>query len=439
LKEIFIIKDNITNKISYYNLLAFLVMLPFDRFYSELILISLIIHTLINLTKEKVFSLRMPFLLLASLYLLTIVCSIYSTDKQQAYKDCEKQLALILFPFIFSVTALDVEKYKLRLLKAFAITCTLTVLYLYADAFRIIKYNNLKLSSIFSKAFTNHNFSAPIDLHATYFSMYIGICIASLIYFFITSGKTYARILCAAGLIVLSAGILQLSSRSVFFAMLIIINFVIPFFFLNKQTRKKFIFFSLLFSLIIIFAAVKTESFRKRFVTDLEYDLTKRNTNVDLQESRLTRWKCAWQLIKKSPVIGYGSGSETNLLKEKYFENRLYISYLNELNAHNEYLSFMLKAGFAGLLLYLYFLATGFANAFRNKNALYFSFIIIIAVVSFSENILDTNKGIFFFSFFFSFFSWPISKLKLPGLQIKNTTDHNAVAQDTELNRIPIV
>ena len=47
-----IIKDNLINKISYYHLLAFLLMLPFDQFYSELILISLIVHTLINISKE---------------------------------------------------------------------------------------------------------------------------------------------------------------------------------------------------------------------------------------------------------------------------------------------------------------------------------------------------------------------------------------------------
>jgi O-antigen ligase len=254
--------------------------------------------------------------------------------------------------------------------------------------------------------------------------MYIGISVAAFFYFFLVSTKFYQRLLYAIGLIVLSAAILQLSSRSVIIAVLVIINFVIPLFLLRSSERNKFIFISALCSVIIIFTAVKIGPFKKRFVTDLKSDLTQPNRDVTLQEPRIARWNCAWQLIKKSPVTGYGSGSETTILKEKYFENHLYVSYINELNAHNEYLSFMLKAGIPGLLLYLYILATGFTNAYINRNALYFSFLIIIAIVSFSENILDTNKGIFFFSFFFSFYSWPIAKLRLPGLHLKKQTKY---------------
>ena len=51
MKEIFVINDTAENKISYYHLLAFLAALPFDRFYSQVVFIILIIHTLIHLKK----------------------------------------------------------------------------------------------------------------------------------------------------------------------------------------------------------------------------------------------------------------------------------------------------------------------------------------------------------------------------------------------------
>jgi O-antigen ligase len=413
LKEILTIKDNLINKISYYHLLGYLLMLPFDQFYTELILISFVLHTLINLRKEKVLSLGMPFLLLSSIFFLTLFCVLYSQDKQQAFKDLEKQLAIVLFPFLFSVTALDIGKYKMRLLKAFAIGCTITILYLYADAWRIIEYNKLPIAFLSSSAFVNNNFSAPIGLHPTYLSMYLAISIPTFLYFLIVSDKIYLRIFYAAGLIVLSAGMLQLSSRSVLVALLLIINFIIPFFLLSGKSKKAFILISLLFSFTAVLIILKTDSLKKRLVTDLKSDLGHSPNYTSLQESRMTRWECAWQLIRQSPVIGYGSGSETNLLKDKYFDNHLFISYLNELNAHNEYLSFLLKSGFPGLILYLFILAASFANAWRSKDALWISFLAIIFFVSFSENILDVNKGIFFFSFFLSFFSWPISNLKV--------------------------
>ena len=51
MKELLLINDNTANKISYYHLLFLLASLPFDRFYSHIILISFAAHTLIHLKK----------------------------------------------------------------------------------------------------------------------------------------------------------------------------------------------------------------------------------------------------------------------------------------------------------------------------------------------------------------------------------------------------
>lgn len=98
MREVFIIKDTLTNKISYYHLLLFLILLPFERFYSELVLISFTIHTIIHLRKVQIRSVKKTVLLLVLIYLLTIAGTIYSTNKGQAFKEWEKQLALFLFP-----------------------------------------------------------------------------------------------------------------------------------------------------------------------------------------------------------------------------------------------------------------------------------------------------------------------------------------------------
>jgi O-antigen ligase len=118
----------------------------------------------------------------------------------------------------------------------------------------------------------------------------------------------------------------------------------------------------------------------------------------------MKRWNLELQLIKKSPLIGYGGGSEKDVLKEKYFEQKFYRSYLFQLNAHNQYFSFLINSGIIGLFVYLYFLFFGFSGAIKKRDFLLLSFLILIAVVSVSENILDVNKGIFFYSFFSSLF-----------------------------------
>ena len=83
---------------------------------------------------------------------------------------------------------------------------------------------------------------------------------------------------------------------------------------------------------------------------------------------------------------------------------KLYNSFLHNLNAHNEYLSFLIKSGVIGLLVYLAVLALGFRISLQQKDLLFFSFMVIITTVSFSENILDVDKGIIYYAFFYSFF-----------------------------------
>jgi len=80
----------------------------------------------------------------------------------------------------------------------------------------------------------------------------------------------------------------------------------------------------------------------------------------------------------------------------------MYGAWLHSLNVHNQYLGLLINAGAVGLLVYLYTLYWGFRRAIKRKDIQLFAFIVIIAVVSFAEDILDVNKGIFFYAFFFS-------------------------------------
>jgi O-antigen ligase len=405
MKQLLAIKDTLENKITYYHLAAFVILLPFDRFYGELVVISLLLHSLIHITRSGLRSiLTVQNLVLSSVFLVSIVSIAWSPDKKEAFKDIERQLAILLFPLIFSIAKLDWQQYKTSILKIFGLTCVLTVLYLYADAIHIILYNKLPLTTLFSMSFLNHNFSGPIGLHATYCSMYVALSIAVFLHLFLNEKRNKLRLIYAIAIAILLAGLLQLASRSVLIATIVLVIPGFPLFMPKGIQRFRFITVSVLVLLIAILGITKIDSLKKRYVGDLKNDLTQASINNEILEPRLIRWHYAVELIKQSPVIGYGSGSEKRLLKEKYFENKLYNSYLNELNAHNQYLSILLKSGIAGLIIFLLTLIYGFALAWLNRDIVFAAFMIIISIVSFSENILDMNKGIFFYAFFFSFF-----------------------------------
>ncbi|HTI11265.1 MAG TPA: hypothetical protein VL832_21985, partial [Puia sp.] len=302
MKEVFYIDDTPANKISYYFMLVFLVTLPFDRLYSELALIGLLIHTVIHLRwqaslnphrGQERLNLSWPGWLIASLYVLTLAGTLWSDHQGLAFKEWEKQLALLLFPLIFYFTQLDWKKYQQPLLKAFAGSCLFTTLYLYGTAFGHLRAQSLPLSALFSPAYMNHSFSAPIDLHATYFSMYIGISLITFIQLMVQSRRPWGRWFYALASLVLLAAILQLAARSVCIALLIIVNGLLPFWLMKDRARRIFLPVAIGITLLSFVAVISNDNLHTRYLVQLRQDLKGNIGDKDGPEPRMARWFCA--------------------------------------------------------------------------------------------------------------------------------------------------
>ncbi|MFD2873008.1 O-antigen ligase family protein [Mucilaginibacter ximonensis] len=415
MERLFLKEASTATRISYYHLLAFLASLPFDFFYSHLILISFCLHTLIQLNfkaVKPVFTLNN--LALQSVFLVTMVSTIYAVNRPQAFNEWGKHITILLFPLLFCLTSFNVRRYRDQLLFGFSVVCTLVICFLYLDALRNISYYGLPMSYLLSSAFTNHNFALPIDMHATFFSLQVAIALIFMLSAILKEHNRNWRlfeILCSS---ILLAGLVQLSSKSVFVPTVILIIVAVPLFLLKGKKRLGFIMVASSVSIIALAGIFATKSLRTRYVSALSYDLalTTKNQRFD---SRLDRWRSAFGLIEKSPAIGYGAGSELALLHDDFYTRRYYNSFINYLNAHNQYLSFWLKSGIWGLSIYLATLTFGFRQALKNKDLLFFSFMVLITAVSFVENLLDVDKGVIFYAFFFSFFfysGWPVDRVR---------------------------
>jgi O-antigen ligase len=396
--------ETTANQISYYHLLAFMASLPFDFFYSHTILISFCLHTLIQLNKKNikpVFTIRN--LTLQSVFFITALSTIYTINYPKAFDDWGRHFTILLFPIVFSLSSFDVKKYRGQLLLGFSLVCTATILYLYLDALYTIRFYHLGLTSIIGPSFTNHNFAEPIEMHATFLSLQIGVALVYLLSLAIKEQQKEPRLFYIFCSCVLLTGLVQLSSKSVFIPILLIINLAVPFYLLASKQRTRFMLITASTTVLIVAGIFTFRFLKTRYVKNLQYDLALTSENAVL-DSRLDRWQAAAALIKQSPIIGHGAGSELGLLHEEFYTRKYYSSFLNHLNTHNQYLSFWVKSGIIGLLFYLATLWFGFKQALRRKDLLFFSFMLMIAVVSFSENLLDVDKGIIFYAFFFSFF-----------------------------------
>jgi O-antigen ligase len=406
MKELFFIKDSLANKISYYHVMLLLLSLPFDRFYSHLILASLAIHTIIQFRKNSakpLFTWRTP--VLQSVFWVTIAGTLYTVNFQQSLAEWELDLPILLLPLTFCFNPLDLKKYRQNLLLIFSLGCTITIGYLYLDALNTIGHYHLPWSLILSPAFTNHNFSQPIDMHATFLSLQIAMALIYMLSRLVGERlNASTTLLCLFCSLLLTAGIIQLSSKSIFAALLLVINFAIPWFLLQGNRRLRYVLISGGLTCVMIFGIFNSEALRNRFLVELKEDLSPSFPGQTV-EPRLERWKLSAKLIQKSPIVGHGTGSEIQLLQEQYFAKKFYSSYLHRLNSHNQYLSFLIKTGIWGLSIYIITLTYGFKRSIKKRDVVFFSFMILIVVVSLSENVLDADKGTMFYSIFLSYFA----------------------------------
>lgn len=394
--------DTLNNRISYYLLMLLLLSLPFNLFYSHLFLIGLALHTIIQIRKTTIKPLltRANFAL-AAVFFVTLLSIIYTTNKPQAFTELGRQVTILLIPLIFCFNPLDLKKYRRKFLLVFSLGCTITITYLFLQAIFTIKYYHLPLKALASPAFTNHNFSEPLEIHATFFSMQIAIALVYLLYVLVretVKTRKFFWLICSG---ILSMGILQLSSKSIFIALLLIINIALPWFILKGRSRFRFIAISTALFIVVMAGIYTRDTFKERYVTELKKDLSQ-STDAELTDPRLARWSVAISVGAQSPVIGHGAGTEIGLLKDPFFDHQFYRSYLAGLNAHNQFISFFIKSGIAGLLIYLCVLVFGIRAAVAKRDLMLMAFMVIITTVSFSENYLDVDKGIFFYSIFFS-------------------------------------
>lgn len=394
-------------KIRFILYLAFVFLLPFDKFFSTLTLYAIILTTIIDYKSIKFTRIPKSFWIFQIPILLSLTGYLYSDFKSEGGFLIERQLAFLIFPILIPLSLSYINKKRRNaIFNAFANGTTTAIGYLLIILTSKMTNDALDLSS---KSYFNHDFSAPIGIHSSYLSIYTSI---SIIYLQTQLIKKEApkKILTFIKLIILCIGLLFLASRNVIITTFFITGFIFPSYYLRKKVTYIILFSVLTISVGLL--VVKNVSYlSQRFTVLLIEDITINNRNDDTNqhfhleynEPRIKRWALSKQIIAESPIIGHGTGDEIPLLKEAYYDNNLIVSYVNELNIHNQYLSIIIKHGIIGLLFFLFFMFYNLKLSINTKDYLYLATIILIASSFITENILDSNKGIFFVSLFLTF------------------------------------
>lgn len=377
---------------------TFVFSLPFDRMYSQLLLIILIVLVLIDFSVKKIRLIPKSFWIFQITFLLSVTGLLYTSSVSM--KDgtfmVEKQLAIFIFPLLLPLS-FTVSKERIRLiLKTLTISCVVSILYLIISG--VLIFLNLGITFqefVGTNMYFNHSFSSPLGIHAGYLSMFI-----SLSFFFLLSeiGRTKRKktFFLVTQIIILIIGLILLASRANTVIILLISLLLYPLFYVEKI--KKFVIPIIIITGITFTVFNFSPYLNKRFTQELMGDISMVET--DVVEPRILRWKVCTSIIFESPVIGHGTGEEVRKLQEKYWEKGMIYSYYHQYNAHNQYLSILIKHGIIGLVVFIGALIFYFKLAIRNRSFIYLSFLLQMTILFLTENVLDANKGIFFFAFF---------------------------------------
>ena len=165
---------------------------------------------------------------------------------------------------------------------------------------------------------------------------------------------------------------------------------------LQNRSRKKEILIGL-FIVGLVILSIKFDYLGNKFS-----GLIDGRGNVKIE--RIQRWDYIIREFKKEEklVFGVGSGDTEEIYTSAYINGNFKTALVENYNAHNQFVEFLVSNGVFGLLVFVWVLLF---FAFKTKlrgEAL--SFFIIVVLLSFIESFLGRAKGVFIFSFFLSFF-----------------------------------
>lgn len=132
------------------------------------------------------------------------------------------------------------------------------------------------------------------------------------------------------------------------------------------------------------------------------------NTEDPNEHSLLKRfeyWKTGIQIAHENLWLGVGTGDVQLEFNRKYEENNSVLTEENRVRTHNYYLTILLTFGVGGMFLFFWLHSEFLQINIKRRNLVAISFMCIILLSYFTEDTLETQTGITFFSYFLGLFA----------------------------------
>jgi hypothetical protein len=115
-------------------------------------------------------------------------------------------------------------------------------------------------------------------------------------------------------------------------------------------------------------------------------------------------WKTAAAIIARNPLTGVGTGDVPEAFRKQYIDDNSVLEEKWRLRAHNQFLSIAVAFGLPGLLLFVAVLVFTLYTQLRKADTLFLAFWLIAVLSMFTEDTLETQAGVTFFTLFYCLF-----------------------------------
>ncbi|NPA33595.1 MAG: O-antigen ligase family protein [Chlorobi bacterium] len=332
---------------------------------------------------------RVPFWASIVLFGLIIIGGLNSSNLILSFEDIIQKLPFVIFPIVLS-PLLVLKHEQIEEIKTAFISGTLIMLLL-AEGILIYQwFHSTQSVWEFFLSRTYVEFSSLINMHPNLLAFMLTIAISFAIERIVIGQNRFGN---GVILALLLLGLWQSASR---LTIVFLISIIVGMIFLIMKTWKIRLITTMTIatvSIILLALFLHNNAVRFRLLNLFKGD-----------EVRIKVWTCAIETIKNNPeivLLGVGTTDVKPTLQRCYQEKGYDLAVRENLNAHNQFLEFLLGGGiflfFAWLIMLAYF-------AININSGTMLTFLIAVLGFALVDSILNVQKGIVLFVGFYWFF-----------------------------------
>lgn len=404
--------------ITFFSLLIFLFLIPFNQTWTNVFLFIFIAGVLINKDLYhssilgKICDEEKCNIFCSLLYLIWCFISLLWTENFECGLNLVgRYISIIVLPLFISLARVcgNIKRYDLLLWSFIAgvfISSFVCVYLSYQDCWHEtengLKFyfdpyeRNLSFWSLVSTGYNHFSYTYLAHfVHPAYFSLYFLLAICFFWDKLLNTKKISSKFFYIFTIFYCISFIYLLQSRSALLCLIVLFPMYLFIFLLKKISRIKTVLIGLSLTIIVFIVGISHTRLSVVFdeTTKTIEGLNKSNKQVEPENVRIILWKNAFSIIKKNFFWGVGIGDVDSSMERKNIEIGLNVV---SLGTHNQYIYAQLGMGVIGLLLLMSMFFFAFYYGIKNKYFPLIGFTIAVMINLMFENMLTRSAGLMF-------------------------------------------